>query len=142
MTKRIITDSSIWIGAFVEKDKWHENGKIFLEWLKQHNDVLVQIPLGVIYEVIAGILEKSYGGFEKANKALDLFMTHKQVEIYYITEESLIEVNKIFKQYKVFSLVDSSIVLLYINKKCEILFSTDSDYNCCASFINRLEFPI
>lgn len=139
---RVIADSSIWIGAFVKKDKWHKNGKKFLEWLEKQENVRVIVPVGVIYEVIAGILEKYDGGFEKANKALDLFVTHEKFEIYYNTEESFNEANNIFKKYKVFSLVDSTIVVLYVNKKCNILFSTDSDYNCCSTFITRLEYPV
>ena len=140
--RNIIVDSSIWIGAFVEKDKYHENGKAFLEWFKIQNNIKVIVPIGVVYEVIAGILEKTYGGFNKADKAFDFLMKHNKFEIYYNTESSLKEITRIFKKYKVFSLVDSTIVMLYINKKCEILFSTDNDYNSCSSFINRLEFPI
>lgn len=139
--KTVIVDSNIWIGAFIKKDKWHENGKRFLQWLHKEKNIRVIVPIGVIYEVIGDILEKSYGGFEKANKALNLFMTHKKFEIYYNTEESFNEANNIFEKYEVFSLVDSTIVVLYITKKCNILFSTDSDYNCCP-FIIRLEFPV
>lgn len=139
--KTIIVDTNIWIGAFIKKDKWHENGKKFLQWLQKEKEVRVIVPIGVIYEVIAGILNKTQGGFQKANKALDLFMRHKKFEIYYNTEDSFEEVQNIFKQYKGFSLVDSTIVLMYENKKCNILFSTDEDYNCCV-FINRFEFPV
>ncbi len=139
--KIIIADSGIWIGAFIKGDKWHQNGKKFLEWLNKEERVRVIIPIGVIYEVIAAILNKTNGGFEKANKALELFMTSQNFEIYYNTEESFKEVKNIFRKYKVFSLVDSTIVILYANKGCNILFSTDSGYNTCP-FINRLEFPI
>lgn len=139
--KTIIVDTNIWIGAFIKKDKWHENGKKFLQWLQKEKEVRVIVPIGVIYEVIAGILNKTQGGFQKADKALDLFMRHKKFEIYYNTEDSFEEVQNIFKQYKEFSLVDSTIVLLYENKKCNILFSTDEDYNCCV-FINRFEYPV
>jgi len=68
-------------------------------------------------------------------------MRYPNFEIYYNTEESFKEVQNVFKLYKKFSLVDSTIVILYENKGCNILFSTDSDYNHCP-FINRLEFPI
>jgi len=139
--KIVIADSGIFIGAFITKDKWHENGKRFLQWLNKQKNVRVILPIGVIYEVIAGILNKVNGGFEKAFKALELFMTYPDFEIYYNTEESFKEVRNIFKKYKKFSLVDSTIVILYENKGCNILISTDSDYNCCP-FINRLEFPI
>ncbi len=113
-----------------------------MEWLEQQKDIRVVVPIGVIYEVIASILEKPQGSFEKANKALDIFMTHKKFEIYYNTEESFNEAKNIFKKYKVFSLVDLTIVVLYINKKCKSLFSTDRDYDRCSSFISRLEFPV
>ena len=139
--KTVITDSCIWIDAFITKDKWHENGKKFLQWLHKEKNIRVIVPIGVIYEVIASILNKSYGGFDKASKALNLFMKDKKFEIYYNTEESFQEAQNVFKQYRKFSLVDSTIVVLYENKKCNILFSTDDDYNRC-TFINRLEFPV
>ena len=97
--KIVIADSSIWIGAFISKDKWHVNGKKFLEWLNKEKNVRVIVPIGVIYEVIASILNNSYGGFDKANKALNLFMTYKNFEIYYNTEDSFQEAQNVFKQY-------------------------------------------
>ncbi|MHA1291771.1 MAG: hypothetical protein ACTSQJ_03770 [Promethearchaeota archaeon] len=109
--------------------------------MNKEKDIRVILPIGIIYEVIAGILNKPYGGFEKANKALELFMRHRNIEIYYNTEDSFQEVQKIFKLYKNLSLVDSTIVFFYINKRCNILFSTDKHYNSC-SFINRLLFPV
>ncbi|KKK40334.1 hypothetical protein LCGC14_0786520 [marine sediment metagenome] len=139
--KIVIADSNIWIGAFVSKDKWHKNGKRFLEWLYNQKNIRVIVPIGVVYEVIARILNNTDGGFEKANKAFELFMTYPDFEIYYNTEESFNEVKNVFQKYKKFSLVDSTIVILYENKGCNILFSTDSDYNACP-FIYRLEFPI
>lgn len=137
----VIADASIWIGAFVKKDKWHENGKKFLQWLQRQENIRVIIPIGVIYEVVAGILNKPYGGYQKANKAVELFERHKDFEIYYNTEESYQEVLRIFRTYEELSLVDSTIVLLYKNKRCSILFSTDKHFNSC-TFINKLEFPI
>lgn len=139
--KTVITDANIWIGAFISKDKWHKNGKKFLQWLQSEKEVRVIIPIGVIYEVIAHIINNRYGGFEKADKALDLFMKHKKFDIYYNTEESFQVVQKIFKRYEEFSLVDSTIILLYENSGCSLLYSTDGGYDRC-TFINRLEFPV
>ncbi|MBD3196748.1 MAG: PIN domain-containing protein [Candidatus Lokiarchaeota archaeon] len=139
--KTVIADASIWIGALVKKDKWHENGKKFLKWVDNEANIRVIIPIGIIYEVIAGILNKSYGGFEKANKVLKLFMNHKKFEVYYNTENSFQEVIDIFRQYKIFSLVDATIVIFYENKKFDLLFTTDKDFDSC-SFINKLEYPV
>ncbi len=141
MMRKIIVDSSIWIGAFVSKDRWHDNGKKVFEWLEREKDVEVIVPIGVIYEVISGILNKSYGGFKKADKALKLFMTHERFRIFYNTEESFTEVQEIFRRYERFSLVDATIVLLYENQKCSMLFTTAEEYNSC-TFITHYKFPV
>ncbi len=139
--ERIIVDSGIWQGAFIKKDKWHKNGKKLLEWLDKEKNVLVIVPIGVIYEVIAGILNYSYGGFKKANKALNMFLNHSRLEIYYNTEDLFPQVCKIFERYEILSLVDATIILLYINKSCNVLFSTDSHFDGIPS-IKKLEYPI
>jgi len=139
--KIVIADANIWIGAFIHKDRYHQNGKKFLLWLESKKDVRVIIPIGVVYEVIAYVLNSQYGGFEKAEKALDLFMTHEKFDVYYNTEESFQAAQDIFRRYNVFSLVDSTIIVLYENLGCSLLYSTDGDYNHC-TFINRLEFPV
>ncbi len=90
--KSVIVDTSIWIGAFITKDRYHENGKKLLQWLHKEKNIRIIVPIGVIYEVIAGILNKPYGGFDAANKALELFMKHKKFEVYHNTEESFQEV--------------------------------------------------
>jgi len=33
--RKVIIDSGIWIGAFVSKDRWHENGKRFYNGYKK-----------------------------------------------------------------------------------------------------------
>lgn len=139
--KRIIIDSCIWIGAFIKKDKYHRNGKEVLKWLEEQQNVKVLVPIGVIYEVTASIMENKYGGFRKAKMVFDLFLNHEKFDIYYNSEQMFQEIENIFKKYEIFSLVDSTIILLYINKNCHILFSTDNDFNHC-NFVNKLEIPI
>lgn len=139
--KKIIIDSSIWIGAFISKDKWHENGKKVLEWLQKEKSIRVIIPIGIIYEVIAGIINKPHGGFSKADQVLDLFMTDDRFEIFYNTEESFLEAQNIFKIYQGLSLVDATIVLLYENQNCTILYSTADEYKNI-NFITCLKFPV
>jgi len=68
-------------------------------------------------------------------------MTDKRFEIFYNTEESFLEAHNIFRRYKGLSLIDSTIVLLYENQKCSILYSTANEYRGI-SFITCLKFPV
>lgn len=136
--KKIIVDSCIWINAFIAKDKYHENGKKFLDWIKIQENIKILITDFIISETLAFIRKRTEP--IKANEVINFFLKYEKIEIYYNTEEIFKEAIEIFKKYTQLSLVDSSTIIVYLNQNCDYLLSFDDGFDSYRE-INRVSMP-
>ncbi|MFX1259845.1 MAG: type II toxin-antitoxin system VapC family toxin [Promethearchaeota archaeon] len=136
--KKIIVDSCYWITAFAARDKYHKIGKKFLRWLKKQEKIKILITDFIIIETLSFIRRKADP--IKANEVIDFFLKYEKIEIYYNDEEIFNEAIEIFKKYTKLSLVDCTIVIVYLNQKCDYLLSYDYGFDTYQEII-RFEQP-
>ncbi len=135
-----LVDSTHWIAAFYERDKYKEVGKIFREWFYKH-DVKkgkIIITYGILTEVIARLLNKI--GFEKTDRVLDFILKSSKIDIYNESKQFEDEIYETFKTYEGLSLVDSEIYLIYKNLGCDMLLTTADEFKKFPG-VNSLKYP-
>lgn len=139
MIKKIIVDSCVWISAFYKKDKYYEKGKLFLDWLKKQNDIQIIITDNIITETLTFIRRKAKNP-SLVNKIIDIFLDDDRIEIYYTPEIVFLKALNIFQRYEKLSMVDSTIIVFYINLNPDYLLSYDETFNSYKELI-RYEQP-
>jgi len=127
--KNLLVDSVVWIAAFLKKDKNHKQGKIFLDWFENQDNITVYVNDYIISEIAAHMRRKMQNQPLIMNEILDLFYEDSRILILYTSEENFNISLDIFKKYEKLSLVDSIIVFFYINKKIDYLISFDSGFD-------------
>ena len=130
--KHTLVDTSHWVGAFTKKDKFKEEGKKFLDWFDKQdkNNSRIITTYSVLTEVVAWLINKDY--FEKAEEVLDFITSNPKIDVYNDSKELKDSIFKIFKQYKGLSLVDSELVVIYKNLRCDQLLTTDGRIGHCS----------
>lgn len=131
--KLTLVDSTHWIGAFYDRDKYKEEGKSFKEWFKKQDGKKSRIIItyGILTEVIARLISKI--GFERSNKVLDFILKSDKIDIYNESKELEDQIYEVFRIYDGFSLVDSEIFIIYKSLNCDQLFTTsEREFKRCA----------
>ncbi len=135
----ILVDSCVWIAAFYKRDKNHELGKQFLDWLKNEENIKIIITDYIISESIT-YLRKKAGNSKFINEPINLFLEDQRFEIYFTLEDYFYKAMEIFQKYKKLSFVDSTMLITYFNLKPDYLLSYDSGFNAFKNII-RYEYP-
>ena len=139
MIKRILIDSCVWIAAFYKKDKNHNLGKAFLEWLNEQNNLEIIITDFIIAETL-NYLRKKARDQRIVKEIIETYFDDEKTEIFFTQEEQFHGALDVFQKYKKLSFVDSTIVISYFNLKPDYLLSYDSGFNVFKNII-RYEYP-
>lgn len=127
--KGIIVDSNVWNSAFYERDDHRKKGKIFLNWMNKQKDIKVIINDYIISETLTFVRKKTKKNPSIAIKIINLFFQDPRIEIFYTSKENFNLAIDIYKKYGELSLVDSIIVLDYINIEPLCLISYDEGFD-------------
>ncbi|KKL66523.1 hypothetical protein LCGC14_2144160 [marine sediment metagenome] len=139
LSKKILVDSCVWIAAYYKQDKYHEKGKLFIEWLKSQRNVEIIIIDNIIIETLT-FLRKKAKDPATVNEVANIFMEDDRIEVYITSEEAFYKGLEIFRKYKALSVVDSIIVVFYLNLNPDYLLSYDVRFNSYNEII-RFEEP-
>ena len=125
--KETIVDSLVWIGAFSDRDQYREKSKLIFDFLVKDNKVKIYITDYIVVETVNFLLRKE--NFNVASLVLDLFLQSENIEIVYVDNFMMENMNKIFEKYKTLSLTDCSIIALMEEKNIKHLFSFDAGFD-------------
>ena len=138
--KFIIVDSCVWNSVFYKRDSHREKGENFFNWLENQTDVKILINDYIISETFSFIKRKIKVNREKIEYIINLFFNDERIEVFYTSKENFELAIDIYKDYEKLSLVDSIIVLNYLNVKPLCLLSYDKGFDSYAEIV-RLEDP-
>ena len=138
--KIIIVDSCVWNSVFYKRDDHREKGIRFFKWLTNQKDVKICINDYIISETFSFIKRKTKVNREQIEKIINLLLNDERIEVFYTSKENFDLALDIYKKYEKLSLVDSIIVLNYLNIKPICLLSYDKGFDSYGDII-RLEDP-
>lgn len=126
--KKIIVDSCVWISVYLKKDKYHQKGKYFFDWLGDQKNIKIIINDFIISETLTFLRNKG-GAFPKSiNEIIELFQNDKRIELFYTSKDLFDKSINIFKKYEELSVVDSIIFLFYFIVEPNYLLTYDKRF--------------
>ena len=111
--KKIIVDSCVWIAVYLKKDKYHQRGKYFFDWLEEQDKVKIVINDFIISETLTFLKRKGNKFPKSISEIIKLFEKDERIDIFYTSKDLFNEAIGVFKKYEELSVIDSIIFSFY-----------------------------
>ncbi len=126
--KKIIVDSCVWIAVYLKKDKYHQKGKYFFDWLGEQDNVKIIINDFIISETLTFLKRKGRNFPKSINEVIELFQNDRRIDIFYTSKDLFNEAIRVFKKYEDLSVVDSIIFSFYFVIEPNYLLTYDKRF--------------
>jgi len=120
---RAAIDTTVWVGAFIKRDQWHDKAKPIIESFARGNIDKVYATDYIILETINFLLRKT--NLQTTIKVLDMFRNHDRIEIIFIDNNLFEKSCDLVKKYEI-SLGDASMIAMMKDLNIDIIYSFDS----------------
>lgn len=105
--KKIIVDSCVWIAVYLKKDKYHQRGKYFFDWLEEQDKVKIIINDFIISETLTFLKRKGKKFPKSISEIIKLFQKDERIDIFYTSKDLFNEAIGVFKYILVYSFLFS-----------------------------------